>query len=119
MRECAIRTEEKDELDIVHLDGSLDAYSFPRLEGALNELRQAHRHRVILDCHTLEYISSVALGALIGFARRARENGGDLKLVRLSDKIYNIVELLGFHRILEIHKTAEEATKEFEKTSGE
>ncbi len=113
MRECAIEVENRDDLDILHLDGSLDAYSFPRLEAALNELRESDRNRVILNCEKLDYISSAALGALIGFARRARENNGDLKLVNLSSKIYNIVELLGFHKILEIHSGIDQASEKF------
>ena len=113
MRECVIKREERDELDVVRLDGALDSYSFPKLETALNELRDSQRHRVVLDCGGLDYISSAALGALIGFARRSREAGGDLKLVKLSPKIYNIVELLGFHKILEIQPTIEEAINKF------
>ena len=113
MRECVIEREKKGELDILHLDGSLDAYSFPRLEGSLNGLRENDRNKVILDCTGLDYISSAALGALIGFARRARESNGDLKLVNLTPKIYNIVELLGFHKILEIYQEIDEATKSF------
>ena len=96
MRECEIKGEQDGDVDILHLEGSLDAYSFPRLEATLNKLRENSRNRVVLDCGGLDYISSAALGALIGFARRARENDGDLKLARLSPKIYNIVELLGF-----------------------
>jgi anti-sigma B factor antagonist len=113
MRECVIKREESGELDILHLDGSLDAYSFPRLEATLNSLRENNRNRVILDCGSLDYISSAALGALIGFARRARENNGDLKLVKLSPKIFNIVELLGFHKILEICPDTAEAINKF------
>lgn len=113
MRECIIQREQHGDLDVLHLDGSLDAYSFPRLEATLNGLREGNRHRVILDCAGLDYISSAALGALIGFARRARENNGDLKLVKLSPKIYNIVELLGFHKILEIHSDLDQAIKSF------
>lgn len=114
MRECIIKREERDDLDIVHLDGALDSYSFPRLESTLNSLRQNNRHRVLLNCAALDYVSSAALGALIGFARRARENDGDLKLVQLSPKIYNIVELLGFHKILEIYTDLEDAIRKFE-----
>ncbi|MFH0953411.1 MAG: STAS domain-containing protein [Verrucomicrobiota bacterium] len=113
MRECTITTEQRGDLDILRLDGSLDAYSFPRLESTLNQLRESKRNRVILDCSTLEYISSAALGALIGFARRARENRGDLKLTNLSPRIYNIVELLGFHKILEICASTDEAVQKF------
>jgi anti-sigma B factor antagonist len=114
MRECIIKREERDDLDVVRLDGSLDSYSFQRLETTLNQLRETNRNRVILDCGSLDYISSAALGALIGFARRARENNGDMKLVNLSPKIYNIVELLGFHKILEIHSNLDEAIGKFQ-----
>lgn len=113
MRECTIQLEQKGNLDILRLDGSLDAYSFPRLESTLNQLREKERNRVILDCSGLEYISSAALGALIGFARRARENNGDMKLASLTPRIYNIVELLGFNKILEIYATPDEAAKQF------
>lgn len=113
MKECVIQREENGQLDILHLDGSLDAYSFPRLETALNQLRENSRNRVVLDCAGLDYISSAALGALIGFARRAREQNGDLKLAKLSAKIYNIVELLGFHKILEIHTEVDQAVSSF------
>jgi len=113
MRDCVIEREERDDKDLVRLDGSLDSYSFPTLETTLNELRDANRHRVVLDCTGLDYISSVALGALIGFARRARENEGDLKLANLSPKIFNIVELLGFHKILEILDTEDAALAKF------
>ncbi len=109
MRECEITRDRRDEYDVLHLDGSLDAYSFPKLDQVLSELREHDRIRVVLDCEKLEYISSVALGALIGFTRKARENGGNMKLANMSEKIFNIVELLGFHRILDIHETTEEA----------
>jgi len=114
VRECIIKNEQRGDLDILFLDGSLDAHSFPRLETALNNLRAEQRNRVILDCSNLGYISSAALGALIGFARRARENGGDLKLVKLSPKIFNIVELLGFHKILEIYPDMDKAEVKFQ-----
>lgn len=102
MRECQIKHEVRESVDILRLDGALDAYSFPRLESALNSLRANNRNSIVLDCANLDYINSAALGALIGFARRARENGGDLKLAGLTPKIYSIVELLGFDKILHI-----------------
>lgn len=113
MKGCQIRRESLRNLNILHLEGSLDAYSFPHLEAALNELRDQEHNRVILDCARLEYISSAALGALIGFARRARESHGDLKLSGVSAKIMSIIELLGFHKILEILPDVETATSRF------
>lgn len=102
MRKCQIKHETLEGVDVLHLDGALDAYSFPRLESSLNQLRDQQRNRIVLECANLDYINSAALGALIGFARRARENGGDLKLAALTPKIFSIVELLGFDKILHI-----------------
>ena len=113
MRECQIRHEVKDAVDVLHLDGALDSYSFPRLESALNNLRGNNRSQIVLDCTHLDYINSAALGALIGFARRARENGGDLKLASLTPKLLNIVELLGFDKILHILPDAATAASKF------
>lgn len=113
MRECQIKHENRDDVDILHLDGALDAYSFPRLESALNQLRDQQRHRIVLECGNLDYINSAALGALIGFARRARENGGDLKLAALTPKIFSIVELLGFDKILQVFPDADLAASKF------
>lgn len=113
MRECSIERIEQDGFDVLRIHGSLDSFSFPKLEEALGSLREKERHRVILDCSGLNYISSVALGALIGFSRRAREHEGDLLLAQLSPKVFNIIELLGFNRILSIHETREQAVQAF------
>ncbi len=113
MRECQIKHEALESVDVLYLDGALDAYSFPRLESSLNRLREGNRHRIVLDCSSLDYVNSAALGALIGFARRARENGGDLKLAALTPKIYSIIELLGFDKILQIFPDTQLAISKF------
>lgn len=114
MKECVINVDERDGgVFVLSLDGSLDAYSFPNLEAQLKNLKEKDHHKVVLNCSGLDYIHSAALGAFIGFARMARGKGGDLKLVNLSPKIYNIVELLGFHKILEIHKDVNQAVAKF------
>jgi len=102
MRGCVIERESKDGVDIVRLKGALDAYCFPRLSYLLDELSTQHRARLIFECSGLHYISSVALGGMVTFARRAHEQGGDLKLVAVSPKIMSVIELFGFHKILEI-----------------
>ncbi len=113
MKECTIEHEARDDIDILSLSGSLDAYSFPRLEAALQALREQNRNRVILDCSGLDYISSAALGALIAFTRQVRESHGDLKLTNLSRPIFEIMKLLGFHKILEIYESPDDAIRRF------
>lgn len=113
MRECQIKHETRNGIDVLQLDGSLDSYSFPRLDSTLSTLRGNRRSMIVLDCSSLDYINSAALGALIGFARTARENGGDLKLAGLTPKVMNIIDLLGFDKILHILGDVNEAIAKF------
>ena len=99
----------------MRLSGSLDMYSFPRLETHLNALFQQGQYAIVLDCRDLDYIGSVGLGALIGVAKQARDKGGDVKLLNVPERIYKIIDLLGFTKVLQVHNTEESALASFSK----
>jgi anti-sigma B factor antagonist len=115
MKDFRIERETRDSVQVVRLSGSLDMYSFPRLETQLHAVFQQGQYCVVLDCHNLDYIGSAGLGALIGFAKQARENGGDLKLLDVPERIYKIIELLGFTKVLQVHSSLESAIHAFAK----
>lgn len=118
MRESTISRETLDGVAVLRLAGSFDAHTFPKLEAALQDLYDEGVFNVVLSCAGLEYISSAGLGALIGFARRAREENGDLKIAVLPERIFRIVDILGFNNVLEIFDTEASALREFLKTGG-
>src|SRR5512134_1622803 len=113
MKDFHIDCESRDGIELVRLSGSLDMYSFPRLETQLTSLFQQGRYRVVLNCADLEYIGSAGLGALIGFAKEARSRGGDVKLLRVPERIYKIIELLGFTKVLQVHEQEAQALASF------
>ena len=97
------------DIRIVLVEGFLDAHTFPELEKLLNYLIDEGVIFIVLDFEKLEYISSAGLGVLIGIAKKVREKEGDLKLTKLSEKIFKIVNLLGFSKILQIFDTDKDA----------
>ena len=103
MKDFHIDHQSRDNVQFIRLSGSLDMYSFPRLETQLNTIFQQGRYAVLLDCQDLDYIGSAGLGALIGFAKLAREQGGDLKLLNVPERIFKVIELLGFTKVLQVH----------------
>jgi anti-sigma B factor antagonist len=113
MRDCTIRQETRDDLDIVHLEGALDFRTFPRLESVVQELMAKGRYRVVFDCLNLHYMSSATLGSLVAFTRQARQEGGDLKLAAVPEDIMAIIRLLGFDTVLDIQPDAEAAAQAF------
>jgi anti-sigma B factor antagonist len=70
---------------------------------------------VILDFSSLEYISSAGLGVLMGFIEEVRSDGGDMKFASVPDKIYHVLDLLGFPIVFTIAATVPEATEAFAK----
>ena len=104
MKDFRIERETRDGVQLIRLTGSLDMYSFPRLETQITTLFQQGEHKMLLDCRDLDYIGSAGLGALIGFAKQAREKDGDVKLLNVPDRIFKIIELLGFTKVLQVHQ---------------
>jgi anti-sigma B factor antagonist len=54
----------------------------------------------------------------MAFIEKVRENEGDIKLSAMSDKVYNIFDLLGFPLLYEIFKTEEEAINKFKENKN-
>ena len=66
-----------------------------------------------MNFEDLAYISSAGLGVFMAYVESIRENKGDIKLTNMSDKVYNIFDLLGFPLLYEIYKDEEEAINKF------
>jgi len=118
MKDFRIDKEASGTVELLRLTGSLDMYSFNRLESQINALFQQGRHEIVLDCQALDYIGSAGLGALIGFAKQAREHNGDVKLLNVPDRILKIIELLGFTKVLEVHNNEQAVLDSFAKHSS-
>lgn len=116
MKDFRIDQESRGAVQLIRLTGSLDMYSFPRLENHITALFQQGQQNLVLDFQELDYIGSAGLGALIGFAKQARERGGDLKLLRVPERIYKIIELLGFTKVLQVHQTEDTVLASFTKS---
>jgi anti-sigma B factor antagonist len=113
MKDFRIERETRGKVELLRLSGSLDMYSFPRLETQINSLFEEQHYALLLDCHDLDYIGSAGLGALIGFSKLAREKGGDVRLFRVPERIFKIIELLGFTKVLQVHPDEASALASF------
>jgi anti-sigma B factor antagonist len=80
-------------------------------------LKQGIFH-VIVDMGQVNYVSSAGWGVFVGEIKGIRENGGDLKLVQMMPEVYDVFEMLEFHRILECYDSIEEAIDDFDLSIG-
>jgi len=104
----------RNHISIIKVGGYIDTTTSSELERALDSLLKQGRFYIIVDLGNVDYISSAGWGIFISEIKSIRENGGDLKLVRMVPDVYEIFELLEFHHILDVYDTVEEATNKFE-----
>ncbi len=104
---------------IIALSGQLDAHTAPEFERFLEQVvRDDDKHRLVLDFHGLEYISSAGLGVLMGLIEEVRAAGGDMKLAELPEKIFHVLDLLGFPIVFQIFSSVAEAEAAFQSEPG-
>ncbi len=118
MAEFSTSVTEQGEISKVYLKGFLDAHTAPALENTFQGLIDKNKYAIIVNFKDLAYISSAGLGVFMAFIEKVRENNGDIKLSSMTDKVYNIFDLLGFPLLYDIFKTEEEAVQKFKENEN-
>ncbi len=111
-------TGPSDSIGVIKVGGYIDTTTSSELERALGTLLKKNQYRIIVDLGDVDYISSAGWGIFISEIKGIKENGGDLKLVRMIPEVFEVFELLEFHYILKAFDTVEEAVEEFTKEAG-
>ena len=113
MAEFSTSTKDAGDINVIYLKGYLDAHTAPVLENTFSELINKSKYSIVVNFKDLAYISSAGLGVFMAYIEKIRENNGDIKLAGMSDKVYNIFDLLGFPMLYEIFKNEDDAVKKF------
>jgi len=100
-------------VQILRLEGYVDAHTFTEFEEELTKLVEGGHYNLLLDLEKLTYINSTGLGLLMATFRQVRQHNGDLVIAKMSDKITNIFNLLGFSRLISTYATEPEAMQKF------
>lgn len=96
-------------LQITTVEGELDAYTAPRLLEAITRALDEGISWILVDLRGVEYIDSVALGILIGGAKRAGERNGDLAVVCTRPNVRRVFDVSGTSELLNVQEDVERA----------
>lgn len=91
--------------------GFLDAHTYEELEKALADLFENGSHKLVVDLSGLDYISSAGAGVFIGAIGTAQENDGNIILIRPTQNVKEVFDLLGLSQIFTFKESREEAVK--------
>lgn len=118
MKNFKINHKQVDSFDVLELSGELDAHTASQLENSLKTLIDRDKHKIIVNCHDLDYIASAGLGVFMAYIEDVRNLGGDIKLTNMNSKVYNVFDLLGFPTLYDILEEEQDAIKKFKKDNN-
>jgi anti-anti-sigma factor len=93
------------------LRGYLDAHTVNDFEAHMDRSIEQGTVYFLLDLSDLNYISSAGIGAIMSVTQRLRRAEGEIVLVRPNEKVFGILDKLGFTKIFRLAYSAEEAEK--------
>jgi len=87
---------------VLRVHGEVDMATGPQLRKAVVDQIGGGRNHLIVDLADVSFIDSTGLGVLIGGLKRARSQGGDLKVAGIDDRLERIFELTGLGDVLAV-----------------
>jgi anti-sigma B factor antagonist len=95
-----VRTEVSDVAGwtVVSIYGELDVATAPSLREQLIGLVGDGSTKLVLDLEGVDFLDSTGLGVIVSALKRARTNGGDLRLVCTQARIRRLFEITGLDK---------------------
>lgn len=106
-----IKRLQEDGAYVLVLIGEIDASSSIELDLAIAKSVGEGFARVLIDCTSLDYISSAGLGVFMSYIEEFKDKNIRMVLFGMNDKVANTFEILGLNELLTITRDKVEAKK--------
>lgn len=93
----------------IYLSGYIDTYNSSFFQKKVSQIIEAGFINLIFNCSSLNYVSSTGIGSFTVFLKMVKPKGGDVVLLEIQPKVYEVFQLLGFSQFFNIKNTADEA----------
>lgn len=92
----------------------VDAFSSPQLRLKLDELAERGVIRFVIDLSQVPFLDSAGMAVLVSLLKRARQHGGDVRLVWPSEEAARrILKLTKFDRVFSMAESVDAALSNF------
>lgn len=106
-----IKRLQEDGADIIALIGEIDASSSIELDLAIAKSVGEGFSKILIDCSSLDYISSAGLGVFMSYIEEFKDKNIKMVLFGMSEKVANTFEILGLNELLRIAPNKMEAKR--------
>ena len=107
-----IKLQKIDSLDtciVIFLNGYIDTYNSSFFQKRISKIIETGYVQLIFNCASLNYVSSTGIGSFTAFLKTVKPKGGDIVLLDIQPKVYEVFQLLGFAQFFNVKDSVEDA----------
>jgi len=94
---------------MLSLTGYIDTYNSNFFQKRIQKAIEGGFVRLIFQCSGLNYVSSTGIGSFTTFLKAVKPQGGDLVLLDIQPKVFEVFQLLGFSQFFNIRDNLEDS----------
>ena len=83
------------------------------LRKTIRQLLEEERHQIILNLADVDYIDSSGIGELVSGYTAVKSKGGELKLLHLTKKVHDLLQITKLFTVFEVHTDEGSAVRSF------
>jgi anti-sigma B factor antagonist len=102
---------EEGEWTVLAVSGEIDIATAPGLREKLHSLLAEGRLQLIVDLDEVTFLDSTALGVLVGVLKRARTEGGEVRIVCNQPRVRKVFEITRLDSAFDMCSSVEDAAK--------
>jgi len=107
-----IKIQEIDEAPsclMLTLTGYIDTYNSPFFQKRMQRAMESGFINLIFQCGGLNYVSSTGIGSFTTIMKTVKPQGGNIVLLDIQPKVYEVFHLLGFSQYFNIKENLDDA----------
>ncbi|MGL4982062.1 MAG: STAS domain-containing protein [Treponemataceae bacterium] len=112
------RVADNDTTLVLVLNGYVDTYNSNFFQKRVTKVVEAGFKNLIFNCSALNYVSSTGIGSFTSFLKLVKQHGGDIVLLDVQAKVYEVFQLLGFSQFFNIKDSLPDAIMVFSQTAS-
>ncbi|MBS4212631.1 anti-sigma factor antagonist [Neobacillus rhizophilus] len=87
---------------VVKAAGEIDAFTAPKLREELALLADGKNKVITVNLKDVTYLDSTGLGVFVGLFKQLKNNGGELRLLEMSERLKRLFQITGLSHVMEI-----------------
>ena len=109
--ELGLVVREQDGWAILTVSGEIDIATAPSLRERLHGLLADDKHQLVVDLDDVGFLDSTALGVLVGVLKRARSEGGEVRIVCTQPRVRKVFEITRLDSAFDLFDAVDEAVR--------